>query len=431
VGGSARNARRLHGGPGKGAGQRVSLFRDQAFRNMFVAAAVSTVGTQVSFVAIPLVAVMVLNATPAEVGLLGVVNTVAFLLIGLPAGVWLDRMRLRRVMVTADLSRAVLLASVPVAWALGVLTIGQLYLAVLICGVATVFFDVATLSYLPTAIGREHLVEANTKLSSWSAAASVAGPSVAGFLVQITAAPVAVALDAGSYLWSALFLRQIRRADDRMQRASRRPLLKDVLEGIKFVFGHPLLRPIALVGAGTNLFIEIGIVIMPLMYRRELGLSAGALGLFFAFGGIGVFLGSFTARRFGERFGDGPTLVVSGVVGTPFGILLGLMGRGVWQWVAMLAWLVLLYRVGLSNVILVTIRQKATPDQMLNRMNATMRFLFTGVLAVGAAVAGLIGQYAGVRTALWVSAIGLAFVWVPIVFSPLRSVREFTPAGQG
>jgi len=97
----------------------------------------------------------------------------------------------------------------------------------------------------------------------------------------------------------------------------------------------------------------------------------------------------------------------------------------------MLAWLVLLYRVGLSNVILVTIRQKATPDQMLNRMNATMRFLFTGVLAVGAAVAGLIGQYAGVRTALWVSAIGLAFVWVPIVFSPLRSVREFTPAGQG
>jgi MFS family permease len=427
-GGSPRSSRL----PAEGPRRKGSLFRDQTFRSMFVAAAVSTVGTQISFVAIPLVAVTVLNATPAEVGVLGVVSTVAFLLIGLPAGVWLDSMRLRRVMVAADLARAVLLASVPVAWAVGVLRLAQLYVVVLVCGVATVFFDVATLSYLPTAIGRDQLVDANTKLSSWNAAASVAGPSIAGFLVEATAAPVAVALDAASYLWSALFLRQIRRPDAQPRHASRQPLLKDVLEGVKFVFGHPLLRPIALVGSATNLFIEIGIVIMPLMYRRELGLSAGALGLFFAAGGVGVFLGSFTAKRFGERFGHGRTLLVSGVAGMPFGLMLGFINRGVWQWTAMFAWLVLLYRIGLSNVILVSVRQRATPDEMLNRMNATMRFLFTGVLAVGAAVAGLIGQYASVRAAVWVCATGLAFLWIPILFSPLRNMREFgSPAGAG
>jgi hypothetical protein len=393
---------------------------------MFIAAAVSMVGTQVSFVAIPLVAVMVLKATPAEVGSLGVVNTVAFLLIGLPAGVWLDRLRLRPVMVVGDLARTVLLASVPVAWALGVLTLAQLYVVVLICGVATVFFDVATLSYLPTAVGRDHLVDANTKLSSWNAAASVVGPGIAGFLVQATAAPVAVALDAASYLWSGLFLRQIRRPDAQPQRVPGKPLLRDVAEGVRFVIGHPLLRPIAVVGAATNLFIEIGIIIMPLMYERNLGLSAGALGLFFAAGGGGVFLGSFTAKRFGERFGHGMTLMASGAAGVPFGLLLALLGRGVWQWLATLAWLVLLFRVGLSNVILVSVRQLATPDHMLNRMNATMRFLFTGVLAVGAAVAGLIGQFASVRIALWVCATGLAFVWIPIAFSPLKNMQDAT-----
>jgi MFS family permease len=313
---------------------------------------------------------------------------------------------------------------VPVAWALDALSIAQLYAVVLICGVATVFFDVGALSYLPTVVGRDRLVDANTKLSSWNAAASVIGPGIAGVLVQATAAPVAVLLDAASYLWSGLFLRQIRRPDAPSQRVPGKPLLRDVGEGIRFVLGHPLLRPIAVFGAATNLFIEIGIIIMPLMYRRELGLSAGALGLFFAAGGAGVFLGSFTARRLGERFGHGPMLTVSGAAGIPFGILLALTGRGVWQWLATLAWLVLLFRVGLSNVILVSVRQLATPDHMLNRMNATMRFLFTGVLAVGAAVAGLVGQFASLRIALWVCAAGLALAWIPIAFSPLQSMRD-------
>lgn len=405
-----------------------SLLRNQAFRNVFAAAAVSTWGTQISFVAVPLVAVLALNATPNQVGLIGVLKTVAFLLVGLPAGAWLDRMRKRRVMVTADLARALLLASVPLAWWLGVLTLWQLYAVVLFAGLATVFFDVAALSYLPSVVGRGRLVDANSKLHSWDAAASVAGPSAAGFLVQLTAAPVAVAIDAASFLWSALFLGRIRKEEPVPERVAERRLLKDIREGVRFVFGHPLLRPIAVVGASTNLFIQIAIITMPLLFARVLHLSAGALGLFFTFGGVGIFLGSLTAKRLAERLGQGRALWIVGLAATPFGFLVPLVDRGPWQWIAMFSWLVLTYRIGMNNVILVSVRQKVTPDRLLSRMNATMRFLMTGVLTIGAAVAGFVGQYAGIRTALWVAAIGLALVWIPVVFSPLRTMRDSAPS---
>lgn len=401
-----------------------SLLRENGFRRLFTANAVSALGNQVSFVAVPLVAVIALNASPGQVGALGVLKTVAFLVIGLPAGVWLDRMRRRGVMVAADAVRAALLASVPVAWWLGVLTITQLYVVVLLAGVATVFFDVAALSYLPAVVGRDRLVDANSKLGSLEATASIAGPSVAGLLIQLTAAPVAVALDAASFVWSALFLRGIRRPEPPVERRAERRLLTDIAAGIAFVFRHPQLRPIALVGAITNLFVQIAIIALPLLFQRELHLPAGALGLFFTFGGIGVFLGSLTARRLGDRLGHGRTLLISGLLATPGGFLVPLVGRGGWLWLGMCAWLVLTYRIGLNNVVLVSIRQRVTPDSMLNRMNATMRFLFTGVLAVGAALAGLIGEYAGIRAALWVAGIGLALAWLPIVRSSLLTIRE-------
>jgi predicted MFS family arabinose efflux permease len=405
-----------------------SLFTSQSFRNVFAAAAVSTIGTQISFLAVPLLAVIVLNATPAQLGILGVLKTIAFLLVGLPAGAWLDRIRRRGVMVAADLARALLLFSLPVAWWLHVLTIEHVYLVVLLTGVATLFFDVAALSYLPFVVGRDRLTSANSALQSWDGAASVAGPSIAGYLVQLASAPVAVLIDAATYLWSALCLAGIRRREPQPQRTVERRLFIEILEGVRFVFRHPLLRPIALVGAGTNLFIQIAIVTMPLMFKRVLGLSDAQLGLFFTFGGVGVLLGSFTANRLAERFGHGRVLWVIGLAAAPFGVLVPLIARGPWLWVAMCSWLVLTYRIGMNNVILVSVRQRVTPDRLLSRMNATMRFLMTGVLAVGAALAGAIGQYAGIRTALWVASVGLAFAWLPLFFSPLWRMRNLPTA---
>jgi len=405
-----------------------SLLRSQGFRSVFTAAAVSTVGTQISFLAVPLLAVTALDATPAQLGILGVLKTIAFLLIGLPAGAWLDRIRRRGVMVAADLTRAVLLTSLPVAWWLNILAIQQLYLVVLLTGVATLFFDVAALSYLPFVVGRDRLTTANSTVQSLNGAASVVGPSIAGLLVQLASAPVTILIDAATYLWSALFLAGIRRREPEPDRTAQPQLLAEIVEGVRFVFRHPLLRPIALVGAGTNLFIQIAIVIMPLMFKRVLGLSNGQLGLFFTFGGVGMLLGSLTANRLAQRFGHGPILWVIGLAATPCGLLVPLIAHGPRLWVAMCSWLVLTYRIGMNNVILVSFRQRATPDQLLSRMNATMRFLMTGVLAIGAALAGAIGQFAGIRTALWVAAAGLAFVWVPLFFSPLRRMRNLPSA---
>lgn len=405
------------------APRQESLFANQAFRRVFAAATASMVGTEITFVALPLVAISVLHAGPGEVGLLGVLETIAFLLIGLPAGAWLDRTRRRGVMVVADLARALLLASIPIAWAAGVLSIWQLFAVALLTGVARVFFDVASLSYLPSAVGRDRLVQANSYLQSWDAGATVAGPSVAGYLIQFTAAPIALAIDAATYLWSALCLVGIRVKESPPEVKADRRLLRDVGEGLRFVLRHPLLRPIALQGAGTNLFLMVGITTIPLLFTR-IGLSAGDVGMFFTFGGVGILLGSALARRVADRLGYGPSLWLVGLAGAPLCLLVPMVQDGMWQWIASGCWMAVTFRIGMNNVVLVSFRQRVTPDRLLGRMNATMRFLMTGALALGAAVAGLVGHLAGVRVSLWVAAVGLSLVWLPVFFSPLRSMRE-------
>jgi MFS family permease len=400
------------------------LFADQAFRLLFTAAAISKVGTQVSFVALPLVAIIALHASPAEVGVLGVMNTIAFLLIGLHVGAWLDRVPRHRVMIASDLARALLLGSVPIAWALDALSMQQLWVVVLLSGVSTVFFEVGVQSYLPAMVERERLLDANGKLAGWDAGAGVAGPSAGGYLVQLLSAPGAIAVDAVSYLCSAVCLARIRRREPPRARVDERPVLEEIREGVVFVFRHPLLRPIAVAGTLTNLAITVCITVVPLMFQRELGLSAAALGTFFALGGFGVFLGSITARRIGARLGVGPATWILGVVAAPFSLLLPFVDRGAWLWIVCCGWVVVTYRIGVSNVILVSLRQRVTPDSMLSRMNATMRFLMTGVMAFAAALAGAVGQFAGVRAALWVGAVGLALVWIPIFLSPMRAIRD-------
>jgi MFS family permease len=380
------------------------------FRRLFAAAAASTVGTQISFVAVPLLAITVLGATPAEVGALGVLKTIAFLLVGLPAGAWLDRVRRRGVMIAADLTRAALLLSVPVAWWLGVLTIWQLYAVVLLAGVATLFFDVAALSYLPFVVGRDRLIRANAALQGWDAGASTAGPSIGGYLVQVASAPVAILVDGCTYLWSAILLTRIKRREPPPAPAARRMLLADIREGVRFVAGHPMLRPIALVGVATNLFLQIAIIMVPFAAATPVH-----VGLFFTAGGVGVLLGSLSAGRLSARYGLGRLLTVAGIVTAPGGLLLPGLSAGAGRWWAMAGWLALTYRVGVNNVLLVTVRQTVTPDRLLSRMNATMRFLMTGVLAVGAAIAGGLGQFAGIRVALWVAGIGLALSFLPLL----------------
>lgn len=401
------------------------VFGNRDFRRVFAAAAVSNLGTQISYLAIPLVAVLALNASPGQVGALGTLSTVAFLLIGLPAGAWVDRARRRQVMVVADLVRMVLYGSVPLVWWFGGLTIWQLYAVVLLGGVATVFFDVSNQSFLPHVVGRAGLVNANSALVLLDAGNQVAGRSAGGFLVALLTAPAAVLVDAASYLWSALCILTVRKPEAKPVRKPGARLSREVGEGVKFVVAQPILRAIAIASTINNLSIQLTVTMLPVLFVRVLGLSVGDLGLFLAIGGIGVFIGARVARLLGNRLGNGRTLWMIGVAIAPAGFLLPLIGHGVMLRLAVLAWLLTTFRVGVNNVIQVSFRQHCTPDHLLGRMNATMRFVLTGALAVGSALSGALAELYGVRAALWVSAIGLATVWIPIFLSPLRTTRDF------
>ncbi|MFF2081779.1 MFS transporter [Kitasatospora sp. NPDC058162] len=403
------------------------------FRTLFAATALSQLGTNVGYVAVPLIAVCALGASAAKAGLLGALGTAAFLLIGLPAGAWVDRLHHRRVLIAADLARAVLLASVPLAWWQHALTLWQLYAVVLLNGAATVFFDVGSQSVLPHLVGREALVRANAAVVSLIALGSVAGRGAGGGLVQWLTAPVALAATGLCYLASAVQLTALGRSPAVSHApSSGRParLGKQIGEGLRHVLGHPELRALALTAALANLGSQIVNTTLPLVFLRELGLSAGSLGLFWAAGGAGLLLGARCARPLAARFGHGRSLALAGLWLSPAGLLVPLAGRGVWLWLAGCGWLLAMFKIGMDNVLGVSLRQRMTPDPLLGRMNATFRFLLSGALAVGSAIAGVIGQLAGVRVALWVGGALVATAFLPVLLSPVRR-RRALPAQAG
>ncbi|MFJ9026110.1 MFS transporter [Streptomyces sp. NPDC102259] len=401
-----------------------SPWRVRDFRVLFSASALSQLGTNVSYVAVPLVAVTALDASPGQVGALAALSTVAFLLIGLPAGVWVDRMRHGRILIGADLGRAVLFSSVPVAWWSDALTLAHLYAVVLLNGCATVFFDVGSQSVLPRLVGRAALVRANTAVVSLQAVGNIAGRGAGGGLVQLLTAPVAVLCAAGAYLVSALQLCALRPGDDPPRPAPASRLGAQIAEGVRHVLGDRELRALALTAALSNFGSQIVTTMLPILFVRELGLSAGALGLFWGAGGLGLLLGAWCARPLAARLGHGRALGLTGLVLAPAALLVPLIGRGPWLWIAGAAWVLTLLKTGVDNVLGVSLRQRMTPDALLGRMNATFRFILTGALAVGAAVSGLIGELAGVRVALWVGGALLAVNFLPVFLSPVRTRRE-------
>jgi MFS family permease len=408
--------------------RRLGLLREHDFRQLFAADTVSQLGSQVSLLALPLIAVLALNASPFEVGVLAACETAAFLLVGLPAGAWVDRMRRRDVLIWGDIGRAVMLGSVPVAWWLDGLTLPQLYVVALLTGVLTVFFDVAYQSYLPHLVGRANLVEGNAKLEAVRGVNQIAGPTVAGLVIQWLTAPVAVAVDALSFAGSALLIGLIRKREPVAERQPDAHLGREIGEGLRFVLGHRLLRSIAMCTGSSNLFSAIGGAMMIVLFARELRLSPGVIGLVFSFGAIGGLVGAFTATRIARRLGQGPTIWISIAVTAPFQLLVPLAQRGPLLWVAAFGLLMYWFGAVVYNIGQVSFRQGMTPERLLGRMNATMRFLVWGTMPIGGLVGGVLGDTIGVRPALWVAAAGGTLAFLPVFLSPLRTMRELPTA---
>ncbi|GGU96702.1 MFS transporter [Streptomyces albospinus] len=407
------------------------LLRHQGFRRLWGAQAVSVLGAQISELALPLAAVAVLKASPFELGLLAAVQYLPFLLIGLPAGAWVDRMRRRPVMITADLVRFAVLLAVPVAALCGVLRLWLLYPVAFAVGVMTVFFDLAAQSFLPTLVGEERLIEANTKLQLSQTAGQLAGPSAGGFLVQLLTAPVAVLANALGYAWSALLLLLVRVREERPVRDPARPgLVAEVKDGLRYVFRHPLLRPIALSAGITNLFGLFGMVqaILVLYGVRELRLPPAGLGAALAVANAGVLLGSLANRRVVRRWGVGPSLT-----GATFGLggtilLLPLATPATALPVLAVAMALAGLCASVFNVNQISLRQSVTPASMRGRMTATLRFVVWGVIPIGTFLGGALVGPLGLRGVLWLAGAGSVLAGLPLLFSAVRSLRAMPGA---
>ena len=407
-------AQRLHG----------KLIGQPGFRRLWFGQTVSAFGSQVTTLALPLTAVLVLHASTFQVGLLTTTGFAAFLLIGLPAGVWVDRVRRKPVMIAADVTRTLVLATIPVAYGLGVLTLAQLYLVTFIHGVAAVFFDVAYFSLVPGLVGREHVVEANAKLQASVSMAEVSGPAAAGFLIGLLSAPVAFLADAASFAISALSLLIIRDQEPAPEHAQRRRLRAEMAEGLRFVARQPILRMIAGCSATANLFISALLAISVVFLVRQVHVGAGTIGVVMSLGAIGGLVGALSCGVLRRWIGSARLMWLSLVVTSPFALLIPLTSPRA----GLACFAVGLFAISFGAVVYTvhqaSFRQLLCPHRLLGRMNATIRFIMWGTIPLGGLLGGALGSWLGNRAALWACAIGICLAPIWLLASPLRQMRD-------
>ncbi len=401
-----------------------SLFARRDFRLLLLGQTTSQVGAQISGVAIPLLAVLTLHATPFELGLVTASSTMAFALIGLPAGAWLDRMRRRPVLVASDLARSALLATIPLAAVLGVLTIAQLVVVSLLTGFARVFFDVGYHSYIPSVIGKDHVPAGNSTMETIRASGQVVGPGLGGWLVTLIGAANVIAIQAGTFVISAVSLVAIRtRKTVAPPRTDRVSLRVQIGEGLAFVGRQPVLRDTAITSAASNFSFAVASAVTFIFLARTLELSATMIGLIIAAGSVTVVLAAAVTPRLSRQAGSARIIWLSLAVTGPLTLLTPLAQPG---------WSVALVVVGMGigelgqivyAITNVSLRQRLCPDTILSRVTATMRFLIMGTFPLGALLGGTLGELIGLRGTLWVSGLIITLATVPL-FHALRHARD-------
>ena len=402
------------------------LWQHADFMKLWLGQTVSLFGSAVTSLALPLTAALTLQATPTQMGLLKAAEFAPFLLIGLVAGVWVDRRRRRPILIATDLGRALLLGSIPLAAVFGLLRIEYLYLAAFGAGTLSLFFTTAYMAFLPTLIKREQLVEGNSKFVTSQSTSQILGPGLAGTLVQWLTAPVAIALDALSFLLSALLLVLIRTPEPVLIQPDKPRFWQEVSEGVQVVLRNPLLRAIACCVGTVRLFSSVVDSVYILYLTRSLGFEPAFVGIILATGAFGALLGALLAGRIARWFGLGPTIVGAAIlwgIGYLF-IPLTFGTTGVTVFLLVIAGVISGLGDTVNGITQVSLRQTLVPDRLQGRMNASFRFIVWSLVPIGAMLGGMLGETFGLRAALWVGAVGnlLAFLWV--FCSPVRTLRE-------
>ena len=402
------------------------LLRGRDFRSFWLGQSISLLGDQISYIALPLVAVLVLDAGPAQMGYLGAAALMPHLLLSLPAGVWLDRVaRRRRILISCDLARAAILATVPIAYGFDALTLGQLYSVAFLAGCFAVIFDVSYPTVFVSVTPREQFLEGSSLIHGSRSFSYVAGPSLGGLLVQAFSAPFTILADAVSYLLSALFLSRVRAAEAPVEDVEG-GVRSRVAEGIRFIAGNEIFRPSFLATATLNFFNYAFNALFVLYVTKTLGIEAGTLGLILGAGAVGGLLGATFAARLGRRIGVGRAfllgcilfpapLVLIPLAEGPRSVIIGMLfaaeffsGMGV-----------MILDINAGSII-----YALTPDRIRSRSQGAFNFVNWGIRPIGALVGGALGAWIGVRPTLWVATVGAIAGALWLLPSPVPHLRE-------
>jgi Na+/melibiose symporter-like transporter len=407
-------------------------WRSPAYIRIWSASVISGLGSAITAIALPLLAVLTLNATPFQMGLLIASETVPILLFGLPTGVWVDRRPKRPVMIAADIGRAALLLLVPVAAWLDVLRIEQLLVIAFLVGTLSVFFEIASQSYLPVILSTEDLTEGNARLHTGWAIAEIGGPGLAGWLTQLFSAPIAILVDGVSYIASAALLVGIRVSEpspSRSLQGSQSSFRRELEEGLRVVAGNPILRATAAATGLWNLFDGARTAVMILFLTRIAGLQAGAVGVMFTLGAVGFLIGSLLPERMARRLGLGRAIRLGIVLAVPSELLVA-FASGPPTVAAVIAgsgFFLTGLTIPIYDVNQFSLRQAVTPLRLQGRVSATMRTLIRGLVPIGALLGGFLAERIGLREVMIVSALGGPAAFLAIWFSPVRSLLAPPP----
>jgi MFS family permease len=402
------------------------MWRNPAFQRLLVASTVSTFGSFITRMALPLVAILMLNTDAFGVALVRSMDLIAGLVVGLVAGAWVDRLRRKPVLVWTDLGRAALLATIPLAWLAGVLSFAQLMVVALAAAALTTFNYAADHAYLPTVVGREQLVGANSALTASESVSEFTGFGVSGFLVQVLGGPLAIALDAATFVFSAVAVATIGTPEPPPDRRARTNIRAEIAEGLRLVSRQPLLRAVTLASMATSALWGIFGATWVIFAIQELGLGATAIGLIAAIGGIGSLFGAVVAARYTSRIGLGRLMIVSLLAGAFGNLLIPLAPVGA-PFVAFgfLAAQQLIGDAGMTafDISEVSVRQTVTDDRQLGRVNATIRVSMLSAQLVATLCAGVLAVVVGLRFTLFLAPLGALAAAAIIWLSPLRRVR--------
>jgi MFS family permease len=407
---------------------RSGLWRHANYLRLWSAQGSSAIGSQITLVALPLVAILTIDASAFEVGVLTALEFAPFIFLSIPAGVWVDRLRRRPILVVTDIARGASLVSIPLAYALDALTLPHLYTVALVNGALTVFFTLAYQAYLPSLVEREHLVEANAKLEGAETLARLAGPGAGGGLVALVSAPVAVLADALSFFASGSLIYSIKhREGDTEFRApanETRAFWPEIREGARFSLSDIYVRPVLAATATLNLGFSMVWAILLVYAVRELNIGPGVAGLVLSVGEVGGLLGVATASRLTGRAGTGPVIIGSAALFGPALLLLALAPASMPLPFLVVGWAITSFASVLYNSTAVGLRQARVPQRLQGRVVGFSRTIVWGVMPLGSVIGGALATAAGLRLATLMGAVVASAAVIPAVLSPLRSLRQ-------